>query len=73
MSTLSASATATETGAVTWLSPAQLAAELQIPLQTIYVWRSMRKGPRGHKIGNHVRYSRADINAWLETTADEQR
>lgn len=63
-----AAATAAE-----WLSPAQLAEELHIPLATVYGWRSMRKGPRGHKIGNHVRYSRADINTWLETTADAQR
>ncbi|WP_284752625.1 helix-turn-helix domain-containing protein [Arthrobacter sp. efr-133-R2A-120] len=53
-----------------WLSPAQLADELQIPLATIYIWRSRHKGPRGHKIGTHVRYSRADVAAWLETLAD---
>lgn len=56
-----------------WLSPAQLAAELQIPLATIYVWRSQHKGPRGHKIGAHVRYSRESINEWLKTVADPQR
>ncbi|MCT9624263.1 helix-turn-helix domain-containing protein [Pseudarthrobacter equi] len=56
-----------------WLSPAQLAEELQIPLATIYVWRSQHKGPRGHKIGAHVRYSRESINEWLKTVADPQR
>lgn len=56
--------------AVQWLSPAQLAQELQIPLATIYVWRSRHQGPRGHKIGSHVRYSRSDVAAWLETVAD---
>jgi excisionase family DNA binding protein len=55
---------------VEWLSPAQLADELQIPLATVYVWRSRHKGPRGHKIGSHVRYSRSDVAAWLETLAD---
>lgn len=53
-----------------WISPAELADELKIPLSTIYVWRSQRRGPRGHKIGAHVRYSRTDITAWLETLAD---
>lgn len=62
-----------EASTTEWLSPVQLAKELQIPLQTIYVWRSRHTGPRGHKIGAHVRYSRADINAWLETTADDRR
>ncbi|MFW0773555.1 helix-turn-helix domain-containing protein [Paenarthrobacter nitroguajacolicus] len=62
--------TASDKQTVEWLSPAQLAEELQIPLATIYVWRSRHKGPRGHRIGTHVRYSRSDITAWLETVAD---
>ena len=53
-----------------WLSPADLAAELNVPIQTVYRWRTERKGPRGHTIGRHVRFSRADINAWLEQQAD---
>ncbi|QHK19379.1 helix-turn-helix domain-containing protein [Pseudarthrobacter psychrotolerans] len=53
-----------------WLSPAQLGEELNIPLATIYVWRSRRTGPRGHKIGAHVRYSRQSINEWLASVAD---
>lgn len=52
--------------------PAELAQELRIPLATIYVWRSRHKGPRGHRIGSHVRYSRTDIAAWLETVADSR-
>lgn len=59
-----------DTQATEWISPIQLSEELHIPLATVYGWRAARKGPRGHKIGNHVRYSRVDINAWLETTAD---
>jgi excisionase family DNA binding protein len=53
-----------------WLSPTQLAAELQIPLQTVYMWRSRKTGPRGHVIGRHVRYMRSDINEWLASVAD---
>ncbi|WP_311380648.1 helix-turn-helix domain-containing protein [Arthrobacter sp. ISL-69] len=56
-----------------WLSPAQLAEELRIPLATIYVWRSRHQGPRGHKIGAHVRYSRQSINEWLASVADPTR
>jgi predicted DNA-binding transcriptional regulator AlpA len=61
---------ATQVPAPEWLSPAQLAEELHIPLSTIYIWRSRHKGPRGHKIGVHVRYSRESINEWLATLAD---
>jgi hypothetical protein len=49
-----------------WLSPALLAAELNIPIQTIYAWRSRGQGPRGRRIGRHVRYARRDVVAWLE-------
>lgn len=62
--------TTTHAAGTEWLSPSQLAEELKIPLATIYIWRSRHKGPRGHKIGNHVRYSRESINEWLATLAD---
>lgn len=55
---------------VEWLSPADLANELRIPRQTVYRWRMEGKGPRGHTIGRHVRFSRESIDAWLEQQAD---
>lgn len=54
-----------------WLSPSDLARELGIPLQTVYVWRTRRLGPRGHTIGRHVRFSRSAINEWLAKNADD--
>jgi excisionase family DNA binding protein len=53
-----------------WISPDELAAELSIPVKTIYQWRYQGTGPRGHRIGTHVRYRRRDIEAWLATRAD---
>ena len=53
-----------------WISPDELAAELGIPVKTIYQWRYLGTGPRGHRIGKHVRYRRRDIEAWLVTQAD---
>ena len=52
------------------LSPAELAAYLDIPLATIYRWRSQRDGPPGIRVGRHVRYRVADIEAWLEQQQD---
>jgi excisionase family DNA binding protein len=49
-----------------WLSPAVLAAELDVPVQTIYAWRVRGLGPRGRRVGRHVRFAREDVNAWLE-------
>jgi excisionase family DNA binding protein len=51
----------------------ELADELQVPVQTVYLWRSLGKGPRGARIGKHVRYRRADVDAWLEKQMDEAR
>jgi excisionase family DNA binding protein len=55
-----------------WLSPADLARELHVPRQTVYRWRMEGKGPGGHTIGRHVRYSRDSITEWLEKQADPQ-
>jgi excisionase family DNA binding protein len=53
-----------------WQSPEELATEFELPLATIYRWRSERKGPVGHKLGRHVRYRRSDVEAWLRHQRD---
>jgi len=52
------------------LTAAELASELAVPLCTIYAWRSAGKGPRGVRVGKHLRYRRSDVDAWLEKQAD---
>lgn len=51
------------------LTVEDLAAELQIPKQTIYAWRSEypKKGPKGFRVGRHLRFHRADVDEWYET------
>jgi excisionase family DNA binding protein len=53
-----------------WLSLDDIAEELGIPLRTIYAQRSRGVGPRGYRIGKHVRVRRSDLNAWLDRQAD---
>lgn len=53
------------------LSPDELSEYLGIPVQTIYQWRHRGLGPRGHRIGRHVRYRWDDVQAWLATRADD--
>lgn len=48
------------------VTPQELADELQIPLATLYQWRYRRVGPPSLKVGRHVRYRRADVNAWVD-------
>jgi excisionase family DNA binding protein len=43
---------------------------LGIPVATLYRWRHRGEGPRGYRIGRHVRYRRSAVDAWIETQAD---
>lgn len=52
------------------LSPTDLADYLQVPLKTVYRWRSEAAGPRGIRVGKHVRYRREDVDSWLDSQAD---
>lgn len=54
-----------------WLSPADLSAEINIPLATIYQWRHhKRTGPPGVRIGKHIRYRRSEVDKWLDSLTD---
>lgn len=53
------------------LSPTELAEYLKMPVKTIYNWRSAGEGPRGIRVGRHVRYRQTDVDAWLDRLADE--
>lgn len=53
-----------------WMSPQELADMLGVPVRTIYAWRTRRDGPRGHRIGKHVRFRMSDVETWLAANAD---
>ena len=55
------------------MSPAGLAEYLHVPLNTVYAWRARGDGPRGARVGKHVRYRKCDVDAWLASRADEPR
>jgi predicted DNA-binding transcriptional regulator AlpA len=42
-------------------------AYLSIPKATLYTWRTRRVGlgPRAVKMGDYLRYRRADLDAWI--------
>lgn len=61
---------ADESKTETLLSPKELADFLNLPVRTIYAWRSRREGPAAMRIGKHVRFRRADVEAWLERQRD---
>ena len=46
---------------------------LGVPVDTLYGWRHRGEGPAGYRIGRHVRYRRAAVEAWLDTQADKRQ
>ena len=51
------------------LKPQDVARHLGILLATVYAWRTRRKGPRGIKVGRHLRFRQADLAAWIEANS----
>ncbi|MEU4364379.1 helix-turn-helix domain-containing protein [Promicromonospora sp. NPDC023987] len=57
----------TNTAAPALLTPQEVADLLRIPVRSLYVQRSAgRPTPPGVKIGRHLRYRLADVEAWVE-------
>jgi predicted DNA-binding transcriptional regulator AlpA len=48
----------------------ELSEFLQVPVKTLYEWRSRGYGPRGRRIGKYVRYTEADVLAWVDSLGD---
>lgn len=44
----------------------EVARRLDIPKKTLYQWRYKGTGPRGHRVGRHVRYRWSEVLAWLD-------
>ena len=55
------------------LTIVELSEMLGIPVDTLYGWRHRGEGPQGYRIGRHVRYRRAAVEAWLEGRLDQAR
>jgi excisionase family DNA binding protein len=47
-----------------WLTVRELAERLRVPVQTVYVWRHKRYGPRGIRVGGHVLFRRTEVERW---------
>jgi hypothetical protein len=48
------------------LTVAQLSELLVIPQETLYKWRYLDRGPKGMKIGKHLRYAPQVVQFWLD-------
>jgi len=50
-----------------------LATFLGVPVATIYAWRQKGYGPKGIRIGRHVRYRKEDVDTWVCRQEDAER
>lgn len=53
-------------GLVPLMSIEDLAEFLGVPVATIYDWRVGGKGPCGVRVGRHVKFTQADVLAWID-------
>jgi predicted DNA-binding transcriptional regulator AlpA len=49
-----------------YLTPDDIAEMFEVPLETVYQWRKKRTGPRGFRVGKHLRYDPADVRAYVD-------
>ncbi|MFG3110164.1 helix-turn-helix transcriptional regulator [Streptomyces tendae] len=54
-----------------YLTPLDLADLLGIPVETVYQWRRKQTGPRGFRVGRHLRFDPEDVRVWLESQMEE--
>lgn len=47
------------------LSVRELSELLQVSVSTLYEWRVIGQGPRGIKVGGHLRFDPHDVDEWL--------
>lgn len=38
---------------------------LGIPVNTLYYWRTKKKGPMAKRMGKYIRYRPEDVRAWV--------
>ncbi|MFF3633966.1 helix-turn-helix domain-containing protein [Streptomyces sp. NPDC002250] len=56
-----------------YLTPDDIAAMFEVPLETVYQWRKKRSGPPGFRIGKHLRYDPADVRTYVNQRKDADR
>jgi excisionase family DNA binding protein len=54
------------------LSAAEVAEVLGVPVGTLYQWRHRGTGPKGLRVGRHLRYRISDVEAHLTRLATDK-
>ncbi len=51
---------------VKMMNQRELSDSIGVAERTIAQWRYLGRGPKYHKLGGHVRYDPAEVQAWIE-------
>ncbi|WP_310718370.1 helix-turn-helix domain-containing protein [Streptomyces lydicus] len=54
-----------------YLTPVDLAELLGVPVETVYQWRRKHTGPRGFRVGRHLRFDPEDVRSWIAGQMEE--
>ncbi|MFF0290277.1 helix-turn-helix domain-containing protein [Streptomyces sp. NPDC004044] len=55
-----------------YLTPVDLADLLGVPVETVYQWRRKDTGPRGFRVGRHLRFDPEDVRVWVVSLMDKE-
>jgi len=55
------------------LTAAEVADYLGVPIATLYQWRHRGAGPRGLRVGRHLRYRSRDVEEYLVRLANDEQ
>jgi predicted DNA-binding transcriptional regulator AlpA len=51
-----------------YLTPEDLVQLFELPsVETVYQWRRKHIGPRGFRVGRHLRFDPQDVQAWVKS------
>ncbi|WP_371788455.1 helix-turn-helix domain-containing protein [Streptomyces griseoaurantiacus] len=65
--TVAGAAAAPRTLPPRYLTPDDLVEMFDLPsVETVYQWRRKRTGPRGFRVGRHLRFDPEDVRAWVD-------
>ncbi|WP_404949797.1 helix-turn-helix domain-containing protein [Streptomyces sp. ARC12] len=55
-----------------YMTPDDLVEMFELPsVETVYQWRRKRTGPRGFRVGRHLRFDPDDVRAWVDSRRSE--
>lgn len=46
---------------------------LDVPVSTIYQWRTRGLGPRAARVGRHLRWRKSEVDSWLDQQLNARR